>query len=184
MVRTYGAALTGYGDYNCKGYNTTGQIADDVIRSGYFRYTPWFHLGKWFKDDNINSYHTYGDPTKNSIIEINASETDLINRPKVNKYQGSSVTFWKGDRSANILYDGGRVAHNDNNCHNISDLPDSDAIIIERIPLLDNFYHKDVKTQKGTYPDDVTGLKFTPKKLQAVLDSSGEKEDACPGTNG
>lgn len=189
MVSTYESDLIGFGDYNCQGdssYQFNSGIFDDKIRSGYYRYSQWTHLpGKpWKKFHNINSYYTKSDPTKNSIREINVPETDLVNRPKVNKYQGSSVTLWKGDRATDTLYDGGRVAHNDDKCHNNNDLPDSDAVIIERIPLLDNFYHTDVTTKKGTYPDDVTGSNFTPKKLKAVLDSSGEKVEVCPGTNG
>lgn len=58
------------------------------------------------------------------------------------------MTLWKGDR-ANETLTTGVVATNDDECHsNRNNLPNPDAVIIERIPYLDNFYHADVKTQR------------------------------------
>lgn len=161
---------------------------DDRITSYFYRYlhSTTTH-NPWHKYTNINSYRTQADPTKSSIKEYNDNEipdSDLINRPKVTKYQGNSVTLWKGDRASETLTTG-VVATNDDECHsNRNNLPDPDAVIIERIPYLDNFYHADVKTQKGVYPDGNTGSNFTPKNLKAVLDSSVGKVKPCKGTNG
>ena len=160
---------------------TDGRITTKGYRYMYYTTTN----NPWIKYTNINSYSTQADPTKSSIKEYNQiPDSDLVNRPKVTKYQGNSVTLWKGDR-ANETLTTGVVAINDDKCHsNRNNLPNPDAVIIERIPHLDNFYHADVKTQKGVYPDGDTGSNFTPKNLRAVLDSSGEKVKPCKGTNG
>lgn len=184
------AIFSEFTDDNCQNpvyyssYWTHGPTDDRITTKGY-RYVYYNTVSRWLINDNINSYSTQADPTKSSIKEYNdIPDSYLTNRPKVTKYQGNSVTLWYGDR-ANETLTTGVVATNDDKCHsNRYNLPNPDAVIIERIPLLDNFYHADVKTQKGVYPDDDTGLNFTPKHLRAVLDSSGEKVKPCKGING
>ena len=89
------AIFSEFSDDNCQNteYSWTHGWTDDRITTKGYRYMYYTTThNPWIKMTNINSYSTQADPTKSSIKEYNQiPDSDLVNRPKVTKYQGDTL---------------------------------------------------------------------------------------------